>query len=116
MDFIYILLAHWVGDFLFQSTNMAVKKYNSLKWLFLHIITYTAVMLVTGQILFSWQVGLGYAIFNGLLHLITDFFTSKLSAKYQDRPRIFYPILGFDQFIHMVCLYWTYINADVLAL
>ena len=42
----------------------------------------------------------------------TDFFTSKLASKYQDKPRIFYPVLGFDQMIHGLCLYLTYINID----
>lgn len=112
----YILLAHWVGDFLLQTSNMAVNKHSSLKWLLLHVGAYSLVMLAIGQFLFSWQVGLGFAVFNGLLHLVTDFFTSKLSAKYQDKPRVFYPVLGFDQLVHTACLYWTYINADVLAL
>lgn len=116
MDFLIILFAHWVGDFLLQTTDMATKKHHSLKWLFLHILTYTLTLLIISQFVFSWQVGLGYAVFNGALHLITDFFTSKLSIKYKERPRIFFPILGFDQFIHMICLYWTFVNSDILAL
>lgn len=116
MDFLILLLAHWIGDFLLQSTNMATKKHNNLKWLFLHVFTYTTALLILSQFVFSWQVGLGYAIINGALHLITDFFTSKVSIKYQDRPRIFFPILGLDQFLHLTCLYWTFVNSDILAL
>ena len=116
MDFLIILAAHWVGDFLLQTRKMAVNKHQSIKWLGFHVLIYSIVLLVVGYLLFSWQVGLGYAVFNGLLHLVTDFVTSKLAAKYQENPRIFYSILGFDQLIHTSCLYWTYINADVLAL
>jgi hypothetical protein len=116
MDFLIILVAHWVGDFLLQTQKMAVNKHKSMKWLGLHVLVYSIVLLVIGQVLFSWQVGLGYAVFNGLLHLTTDFITSKIAARYQKNPRIFYSILGFDQLIHSMCLYWTYVNADVLAL
>lgn len=116
MNFLVLLVAHWVGDFLLQSRKMAVEKHKSLKWLLFHVLTYTIVLLAISQLVFSWQVGLGYAVFNGALHLITDFFTSKLAAKFHDQPRVFYPILGFDQLIHTACLYWTFINSDVLAL
>ena len=116
MDFLTILFAHWIGDYLLQTSDMAIKKHKSIKWLLLHTLTYTVVLLAISQLVFSWQVGLGYAIFNGALHLITDFFTSKLASRFQDKPRVFYPILGFDQLIHISCLYWTFINSDVLAL
>ena len=116
MEFIIVLVGHWVGDYLLQTTNMATKKSISLKWLLLHILTYTLVLLITGNIVFSWQVGLGYAIFNGALHFITDFFTSKLARRYHDQPRIYYPILGFDQLVHIGCLYWTFVHSDILAL
>lgn len=116
MNFLVILGAHWIGDFLLQTSTMATKKHASLKWLFIHILTYTVVLLAISQLLFSWQVSLGFAVFNGAFHLVTDFFTSKLAARFVERPRIFYPILGFDQMIHVACLYWTYLNADLLAL
>lgn len=116
MNFLLLLAAHWIGDYLLQSRKMATEKYKSLKWLLFHVFIYTLILLAISQFVFSWQVGLGYAVFNGALHLITDFFTSKLAAKFHDQPRVFYPILGFDQLIHTTCLYWTFINSDVLAL
>ncbi|MEM1257514.1 MAG: DUF3307 domain-containing protein [Bacteroidota bacterium] len=116
MNFLILLVAHWVGDYVLQTSPMATKKHKSLKWLLLHVLTYTVVLLGLSQFVFSWQVGLGYAVFNGALHLTTDFFTSKLAAKFQENPRVFYPVLGFDQLIHISCLYWTFINSDILAL
>ncbi len=116
MDFVIILFAHWVGDFLLQTSSMALNKSKTLKWLGLHVLTYTAVLLVLSSLIFSWQVALGFAVINGLLHLVTDFFTSKLSARHIDKPRIYFPIIGFDQFIHLSCLYWTYLNSDILAI
>ncbi len=116
MDFIIVLAGHGVGDYLLQTTSMATQKSVSQKWLLLHVFTYTLVLLATGNIVFSWQVALGYAIFNGALHFITDFFTSKLARRYQEKPRVYYPILGFDQLVHVSCLYWTFVHSDILAL
>lgn len=110
------LVAHWIGDFLFQTTKMATQKNNSLKWLSLHVSAYTAVIFIFATLSFSWQVALGFTVINGFLHFIVDFFTSKLTSKYRERSRIFNIILGFDQLIHMACLYWTFLNSDILAL
>ena len=112
MTFALILVAHWVGDYLFQTTNMAVEKSASLKWLTLHVLTYMLVLGCFSIFLFSWKLALTYIALNGILHFITDFFTSKLAVKHQDNARVFYPILGFDQMTHGLCLYLTYINLN----
>lgn len=116
MVFILILVGHWIGDFVFQSTDMAVNKSSSIKWLLLHVLAYTLILLLFANFAFSWQVALGYTLINGVLHLVVDFFTSKLAAKFKDRRRIFYPVIGFDQLLHIVCLYWSYLNSDILAI
>ncbi|MDY8136136.1 DUF3307 domain-containing protein [Aquimarina sp. 2201CG5-10] len=114
MVFSWILLAHWVGDFVFQTSRMATEKSKQLKWLSIHVITYTAVLLIFALFVFSFKLAITYVLINGVLHGITDFFTSKLSAKYQETPRIFFPILGMDQLIHTVTLYITYLNIKSL--
>lgn len=112
MAFSLILVAHWFGDYLFQTSSMAVKKSSSLAWLAAHVSTYSLVLGIFAIFLFPLELTLIYVALNALLHFITDFFTSKLASKYQDKPRIFYPVLGFDQMIHGLCLYLTYINID----
>ncbi|WP_431127390.1 DUF3307 domain-containing protein [Flagellimonas flava] len=112
MTFALILVAHWLGDYLFQTSNMAVKKSSSLKWLTAHVLTYSLVLGVFAIFLFPLESALIYVALNALLHFVTDFFTSKLASKYQDNPRVFYPVLGFDQMVHGLCLYLTYINID----
>ncbi len=114
MDFVWILLAHWMGDYAFQTSKMAVGKSRHFKWLVLHVITYTGVLLVCSFILFPPKVAISFLVINCILHGITDFFTSKLTSKYRKNPRIFYPIMGFDQFIHMVTLYVTFLNTETL--
>lgn len=100
-------LSHWIGDFVLQTTRMALNKGNSIKWLTLHVLTYISVMLVFALFIFDWQTALQFCGLNFALHWVTDFFTSKLSSKYRDQPRIFFPILGFDQFIHAICIIYT---------
>lgn len=109
MDFALIIIAHWFGDYLFQTTAMATEKSYRIKWLGLHILTYSATLLLVSLILFPWWFALAYAGLNGLLHGVIDYFTSRLSRRYQQQPRIFYPILGFDQMLHMLTLYFTYL-------
>ncbi|MEN1784736.1 MAG: DUF3307 domain-containing protein [Bacteroidota bacterium] len=116
MDFIAVLIAHWVGDYLFQTSEMANRKSQSLKWLGLHVATYGTVLLFCAVLLFSWQVALGYTLLNFIFHFITDFITSKWAARYQNNPRLFFPILGLDQLLHGIALYWTYLYTDILAI
>ena len=116
MTFSLFLLAHWIGDFGLQTSKMALGKCDSLKWLAYHVATYTGVLLVFSLFLMPLEDVLRFVSVNCLLHFITDFFTSKLAAKFHKNPRVFYPILGFDQLVHSSCLYWTFINSDVLAL
>lgn len=101
---IAILFAHWVGDFLFQTNNMALNKHKSLKWLSIHAVAYSVPIVLCGLVFFSWQFALHYALINGVLHWVTDFFTSRLSSRYKENRRIFFAVIGFDQFIHAACL------------
>jgi hypothetical protein len=105
-----------MGDFLFQSTNMATKKPYSIKWLNIHILVYIACMYPAIFYLTDWETGLKYVLVNGALHWITDFFTSKISIRYRATPRIFFPILGFDQMIHIVTLVLTYQNHQLIQI
>ncbi|MEM6735359.1 MAG: DUF3307 domain-containing protein [Bacteroidota bacterium] len=106
MTFSLFLFAHWVGDFVFQTNKMAVNKSRSLKWLVVHVLTYTLILAVFSLFLLP-VIALEFLLINGVFHLLTDFFTSRLAAKYQVNLRIFYLIIGFDQFIHVATIYWT---------
>lgn len=121
-----MLFSHWVSDFVLQSHWMATNKSKNLIALTAHVATYTAafgfLMLTLGVVLagtpywslaimammspvsfFSW-VGL-----NGVLHFITDFFTSKLTSILWQRGDYhnFFVIVGLDQLIHYSCLILT---------
>lgn len=109
MIFCLLLLAHWTGDFLFQTSDMATKKSHSVKWLGIHVLTYTVVLFCFSVFIFDFKSALYFTIINGLLHLLTDFITSKVISHYTEKPRVFYPILGFDQMVHTLTLYVSFL-------
>lgn len=116
MIFSILLITHWLGDYVFQTSKMALGKSKHLKWLSMHVLAYTGVLSVCALVVFPLKIALSYTLINGVLHGITDYFTSKLAAKYQDNPRIFFPVLGFDQLLHVLTLYVTYLYLESIAL
>jgi hypothetical protein len=107
---ILLLFAHFLGDFLFQSNDMALKKAKSIKWLMIHVGAYTMALGLVALLLFPWHNWWLFVLLNGALHAFVDFFTSKIIARasqWQDK-KWFYTGIGFDQFLHGACLVWTY--------
>lgn len=105
---IWIMFLHWIADFVCQSDAMAVRKSSSPKWLLLHVAVYTAVMAFT--CIFSPINALSTIAYIFGTHLVVDFFTSKMAAelwKCGERHH-FFVIIGFDQFLHFVTLFWWF--------
>ena len=95
-----VVWLHFIGDFILQSDRMATSKSSSVKWLTIHIAVYALPLLLLG-----WQ----YAMINGALHWVTDFFSSKASRYFYQRKQNhwFFAVIGLDQAIHMTCLILT---------
>jgi hypothetical protein len=120
MSFIYVLLgAHFIGDFVLQTTWMARHKGRSLRALVAHVGCYT-IVLAAGA-LAAWSTGLGeptspaagaaFLAVNSLAHLCQDAVTSRLNARVERGGRAFFIVLGADQMVHYVVLcataqYW----------
>lgn len=107
----YIMLIHWIADFILQSDVMARNKSISNYWLTMHAMTYTFVMMCATAFPFTlifnnpirWIM---WIMANGILHWITDYFTSRGSSfffKKQDFHNGFI-VVGIDQYIHLICL------------
>ncbi|MBL7910566.1 MAG: DUF3307 domain-containing protein [Bacteroidia bacterium] len=109
-----IFVVHFLADFVFQSSKMATGKSKSLKWLSIHVLTYSLVSLITFLFLFINYGELSFAlcwwIINVLLHFIVDFFTSKITSRFWEEKnmRFFFVMIGFDQLIHNMCLISTF--------
>ena len=99
---LWILTVHWFGDFVLQNDWMATGKSKRLAPLGAHVGIYTVVLLV----FFDWR----WALVNGVLHLGTDFCTSRLNAYLWERKLIhwFFVSVGFDQLLHYTALLLTW--------
>ena len=69
-----LVWVHFLGDFIAQTNDMAIKKSQSNKWLLIHISVYTVPMLLFGVV---------FALVNGAAHFVTDYVTSRLGAHYR---------------------------------
>lgn len=119
---IYLLFTHFVSDFIMQTDVQAKGKSTSLYWLTMHILSYGGTLLFSGVfyllIMFIFGTNLfhlipliiGYVVLNMGLHWVTDFFTSKQTKRLWEAKKVhhFFVMIGFDQFIHSVCLIVTY--------
>ncbi len=110
-----ILIAHFVGDFLLQSDEMAKNKSSSWVWLSLHVLCYSGTLLILVLLLEvtgepdSWKPFEWVAI-NAVLHFVTDAITSRGTAwLYKNNERHwFFVLIGFDQLLHYAALILTY--------
>jgi len=102
MEQILILIwLHFIGDFILQTDKMAKNKSTSELWLLFHVAVYTIPFF-----LFGWY----FAVANGVLHYITDYFSSKATAYLWEKKKThwFFVVIGFDQAIHISTLLITY--------
>lgn len=98
--FIVLVWIHWFADFLCQWDQMAIQKSKSIGWLFVHCLIYSICFLY-----FGWK----FALLNGLVHFVIDFFTSRINAKlYLNHRHWFFTMIGFDQALHLTTLFIIY--------
>lgn len=99
---VWILFAHWVGDFVLQSDRMAKGKSSSNEILTEHVATYTLVILIA-------SMNLWYALLNGVIHFGIDWLTSRATSNIWKQGRIhdFFVAVGFDQYLHALTLIAT---------
>lgn len=106
----YILLAHFIGDFVLQTRWMARGKSSLAKPLLAHVMAYTATLGLVSLAMTSPEKSLSWAITNGMLHGCVDFFTSRISKRCWAAKREYLTFLtiGADQTIHLVSLIWLW--------
>jgi hypothetical protein len=91
---IRILAGHIIGDFILQTDLIAKRKYNDLRYLFIHIaLIFTAMMICTVGY-HSWRLVLALAIIS-LLHYFDRF--------KKDKPDNIWWFLG-DQAFHLISI------------
>lgn len=99
---IWLLFAHWVADFVFQSDFVAQNKSKSNKVLIGHCLIYGGTIgSIMNFIHMSW-----FWVPVMLLHFPVDYITSRINSKLWADKKVhwFFVSVGFDQFIHFVTL------------
>lgn len=115
--FIFIVVMHWIADFVFQAEEWSLGKSKSWSPLLKHTATYSSVWLLpvwffTGSL---WGAFL-FSAFSFVAHTITDYYTSRIvSKKFADKyygssiPNFgAFSTIGFDQVLHYVQLISTW--------
>lgn len=102
---ILLTIGHLLGDFYFQTNELAKKKREKIRYILIHCAIYVLIMylFVTFQ-LQSFEDAIVPAALIGLLHLWVDSIKIAISEKYRDNPKIEIVLFGVDQAIHMICI------------
>lgn len=103
VDIIILVWLHFIADFIMQSDRIASNKSRSNFILLQHVTLYC--------IPFAVVFGLTFAVFNAALHFIVDWGTSRASSFLWSNKKVhwFFVVIGFDQALHMSCLFITYL-------
>ena len=116
MNFILLLAAHYLGDFIMQPREMATKKSEDMDVLWDHVCTY-GVALVPAVFVSGFESKhplhmITFMFINMMLHGIIDWniwrWYKKGAPKRFWEDRWFWSTVGLDQTLHIMILYWTW--------
>lgn len=98
---IWILVFHFIGDFILQDRETATNKSSSNYFLIKHGIIYFIPLII---------FGVYFALINAILHIMVDYVTSRVGKYYylKNNLHMFFIVIGFDQLLHVICLILTY--------
>jgi hypothetical protein len=109
---LWLIVVHFVADFILQSDWMAQNKSKSNYALGMHVAAYT-ITLALGAIplvfilgVASGRLPLGWIIVNGMAHFATDYVTSRINSRLWTDKKVhwFFVGVGADQVIHYLTL------------
>lgn len=111
---IYLLFAHWVGDFVCQDQEWALNKSKSFIALLKHTLTYTIVLGLFFSPILKENIIL-FLLINFVAHTIIDYVTSKIVARRFENKYLggvipnlgAFSVIGFDQVLHYIILFVT---------
>ena len=115
--FIFMIIFHWIGDFVLQTREMADNKSTSNYYLSMHVFVYSTANIILWMI-FMPMFGATYTketimlslVLMFSMHWVTDYFTSKQTSKLykQQNYHGFFTMIGFDQILHYLQLFAIY--------
>ncbi len=108
-----LIIGHYFGDFVFQTSKMATEKSRNTAYLIAHVTVYTFTLtaFIAPYLIFVQNIDHNlitlFFLFVFFTHFITDYFTSKINSMYWDDKNFdkFFSSLGFDQCLHYISLF-----------
>lgn len=112
---LWILVAHFVGDFIMQTDAMAKGKSTSNVVLFHHVTWYIIPLIFVSVVL---MIPALWVVINGAAHFAVDYFTSRRSSRLWAEGRVhdFFVTVGFDQLLHYSILFGSYVAIEGIML
>jgi len=121
--FVTLLFAHILGDFYVQTSKMAEKKEESIKWVLVHCLYYWVTILALSIPVLSWRavwIGIIMATFHTLIDVWKYWYVSKLKKKNRMTLMKDRNIFFIDQSLHLICLviisYWIVIYNNSISI
>jgi|APSaa5957512576_1039674.scaffolds.fasta_scaffold03230_17 hypothetical protein len=109
--FIFILLIHFLGDFVLQTHEQAKEKHKSPEMLTYHVLTYSFIWLIA---MYVWTDNIWYSVYftciTFVTHWIIDLFSSNIGKPFW-RDKDYhngFVVVGADQVLHYLQLIFTY--------
>lgn len=111
MRFLLPIIAHFLGDFIFQSSNLANKKRSSFRFFILHWLIYSCFIFFS-LICFGPVKSLIYsALFIIISHIVIDFFRNmlinKFSTKQVNHKKFEFTLFIVDQILHIIIIVFS---------
>ena len=103
MTYIFLFIAHLLGDFVFQNSELVERKKVDGRALIEHSAIYLAFMLVALIITQEFIIGIATGVFIGILHYVVDLGKNKIIKNDPSIKKDFIVFL-IDQFIHILLL------------
>lgn len=115
--FIFIVVIHWIADFIFQAEEWSLGKSKTIAPLLKHTVTYSSIWFIAIWLIsFDLKSSILFTIITFIAHTITDYFTSRIVSKKFAEGYYGSPIpnfgafstIGFDQVLHYIQLILTW--------
>jgi len=105
--FIVLLLAHVIGDFYFQTTNMSKRKDSRMKWVIIHSLLYWLSTLVVMSSVISLNlfiIGTVAAASHALIDILKYLYVKMIRSRGEIPAGKERDIFFADQLLHVICL------------
>lgn len=118
IEILFILIFHYIADFVCQIDSVARNKSKSNKVLFKHILLYGLIFVPFAFMFLPFYIAILFLIVNCVLHYTIDYITSRRTSYLNSINKFgsntvpnfgMFSIIGLDQLLHYVSLFGTYI-------